>query len=446
LIVTPLLLAAAVVGFVTLPQVSGVAALTGLTVAIFLAFMLGRALGLRATPVAPTVIEPAVDADVSAAYDRPGAAATTSPGHSPGAALVSDATFLSFIHELIASTDNDGLRTTIQKHLPAIVGRRVVWITSHLENRRQVIVSSGWDTPPRGFINADGQEWTTFPLRVEQKLIGVMGIDSNVPLPPELKEFVQTIAPVIAQAVNRAHVIEGLKEAGLVDLLTGAATRREGLTRLRAEMKRANRTGESMAVLMLDLDRFKSINDRFGHASGDALLTAIGRTTQTTLRASDIRCRWGGEEFLIVLPDTDLTRAQVVAAGLLHNIASTIVPTPAGLVSSTVSIGMTICRPGETDVEAVIRRADMALYKAKESGRACVRVVLGDRDSNPIGVGVPPHAPRTPGPSTLPFPDRRNPLGLDRRGVPHPGRRSTDRPSGSDHSREQSPTPDARQV
>src|SRR5690606_6420444 len=106
----------------------------------------------------------------------------------------------------------------------------------------------------------------------------------------------------------------------------------------------------SMAVLMLDLDRFKSINDRYGHAVGDAVLTEVGRILQRTLRASDCRSRWGGEEFLVVLPDTDLTRAQIVASGLLRNIASVTVPGPAGPVGCSVSIGVTITRPGETDI------------------------------------------------------------------------------------------------
>lgn len=181
-----------------------------------------------------------------------------------------------------------------------------------------------------------------------------------------------------------------------------------------------------MAVLMVDLDHFKSVNDRFGHAVGDALLTTIGRTLHSTLRASDIRCRWGGEEFLIVLPDTDLGRAQVVAGHLLQNIASAYVPLASGPVTTTASIGLTISRPGETSVTNLVARADLALYRAKREGRSCLRVVLGDHDGKPIGAGGSPSPAATPRAAALPFPDRRSPERPDRRRVPSPGRRRTD--------------------
>jgi diguanylate cyclase (GGDEF)-like protein len=210
--------------------------------------------------------------------------------------------------------------------------------------------------------------------------------------------------------------------------LTGTATRREGLARLHAELKRAQRTGASMAVLLLDLDRFKAINDQCGHAMGDAVLTAVGQTLRRTLRASDIRCRWGGEEFLVVLPDTDVTRAQVVAQGLLKNIASATVPTPHGPICSTTSIGLTMTRPGETDMEAIIHRADVALYRAKHAGRGCVKIVSADEIAPNVDAAAARALPPTgeSGENTLPFPDRRNPNRPDRRRVPGPGRRVTD--------------------
>jgi diguanylate cyclase (GGDEF)-like protein len=239
------------------------------------------------------------------------------------------------------------------------------------------------------------------------------------------QQAIEKVAPLLARAVRTVGTIETFREAGLVDLLTGAATRREGLNRLNAEVKRAQRLGTSMAVLMIDLDHFKSVNDRFGHAVGDALLTAIGRTLRGTLRASDIRCRWGGEEFLIVLPDTDLGRAQVVAGHLLHNIASAYVPMPSGPVTTTASIGLTISRPRESAATNLVARADLALYRAKREGRSCIRVVLGDHDGRPIGGANPPPAPAPRSPA-LPFPDRRNAQLTDRRRVPSSGRRRTD--------------------
>jgi diguanylate cyclase (GGDEF)-like protein len=329
-----------------------------------------------------------------------------------------------FLQDLIAADTKDRVQSAVKLNLPAMLGARRVWVATQLRGPRQAIALESGEMIDRQLLMTDGQEWTTFQLRVEQDVIGVLGVESTGGLKPHAKHLIEIVTPAIAKALATVNTIETLREASLVDLLTGMATRGEGANRLRAELKRAQRTGASTAVLMLDLDRFKAINDRYGHATGDAVLTAVGRTLNKTLRASDSRSRWGGEEFLIVLPETDLKRAQAAAHGILRNIASTTVSTETGSVGTTVSIGLTIARPTEVDLHAIVRRADIALYRAKESGRACVRVVLGDLEGKPVGLGGsdPPKPSRPP----LPFPDRRNPFRPDRRTVRSPGRRSTD--------------------
>jgi diguanylate cyclase (GGDEF)-like protein len=332
-----------------------------------------------------------------------------------------------FAQDLVAATSTEKFRNVITSHLPTMLGTRRVWIASRSRHGRQVVVPERADgTAADNLLDDDGREWTTFALRVDGESVGVLGIETSGGVTPRVRRLIRQIAPMIAQAMTTAHSVEALRESSLVDLMTGLATRQEGMTRLESEIKRAQRGGTSMAVLMLDLDQFKSINDRFGHAVGDAMLAVVGRTIMRTLRASDIRVRWGGEEFLIVLPETDLPRAQVVASGLLREISSATVTTASGPMASTVSIGITISRPGETDAAAMIRRADMALYHAKAAGRACVRVVLGDRagHSAPISPAAPADARHHV--TTLPFSDRRNPHRVDRRRVPSPGRRSTD--------------------
>jgi diguanylate cyclase (GGDEF)-like protein len=346
------------------------------------------------------------------------------PRESPRAGDIGrdDDEVVTFIQRLVAATSHDQLREVVARHLPALIGTRRVWVASHQRGRRRVIVPEPRpDGPRERVVQSDTQEWTTFALRTDAAVVGVMGVEGHA-LAPHVKRRIERIAPVIAQVLQNVQAIDTLREASLVDLLTGAATRREGLSRLRGEIKRSNRTGSTLALLMLDLDQFKSLNDRFGHATGDAVLTAVGRTMLHTLRASDIRCRWGGEEFLIVLPDTDLARAEKVANGLLRNIGTTKVPTPIGPTGTTVSIGLTTTQPGETDLEGMIRRADMALYAAKRAGRACVRIAAADVESGDEGGdGL-----KSPPVGTVPFPDRRNPERAERRGVPSPGRRSTD--------------------
>ena len=355
------------------------------------------------------------------ASDRPSEDADTSSPLS-GITLLTpvpdERAHLVFARKLLAATTSSALRATVEQELSVILSGRKVWATWGAADKRQ----------QHAILTDDVQEWTTFSLRVDGQRLGLLGVESAGGLRPDLKHLVQTLSPLVAQAVKTMHEVETFREASVVDLLTGAATRREGLNRLHAEVKRAQRTGSTMAVLMIDLDHFKSVNDRFGHAAGDTLLTAIGETMLRTLRASDIRCRWGGEEFLVVLPDTTLAQAQVVASYLLQNIAATAAPSPRGPVSSTASIGLTIARPAETDVNRIVGRADLALYQAKHAGRSCIRVVLGGLDGAPVGTdGV--SKPSVPTNATLPFPDRRNPNRSDRRKVPGPGRRRTDSPA-----------------
>ena len=350
------------------------------------------------------------------------------PASAAGATGVDDNAFVVFVDQLMAATTSDELNSTVQAQLPSLIGGHKVWMVSNLQERTASLEVPVSDRLPELPLTTDVQEWTTFPLRLNDKSVGLLGVESAGGLGADRRAAIQRISVLLARAVSTVGTIETLREAGLVDLLTGAATRREGFNRLQSEVKRAQRTGTAMAILMIDLDHFKSVNDRFGHPVGDALLTALGRTLHSTLRASDIRCRWGGEEFLVVLPDSDLSRGQVVATHLLQNIAATSVPTPSGPVTTTASIGVTISRPGETTISNLVARADLALYRAKREGRSCVRVMLGDHEgkATPADAVATAETPAPRNSTTLPFPDRRSPQRADRRRVPGSGRRCTD--------------------
>jgi diguanylate cyclase (GGDEF)-like protein len=354
-------------------------------------------------------------------------ALSSSHGETPRAHpdSIEERALIAFAKSLLGATTSEDLRATVESQLPVLLQGRKVWIAFDQHARNASATQTHARVQHGGVLTQDVQEWTTFALRLGEQGIGLLGIESSGGLSPHLKERIQSIAPLIAQALKSAQEVDIYREASVVDLLTGAATRREGLNRLQAEVKRAQRTGSTMAVMMLDLDHFKSINDRYGHAIGDLLLTAIGQTMGRTLRASDIRCRWGGEEFLVVLPDTSLAQAQVVATHLLHNIAATTVASAKGPVVSTASIGLTVSRTSETDTNRIVSRADMALYQAKNSGRACIRVVLGGFDGEPVVNGDRRTAANAGG-ETVPFPDRRSNTRSDRRRVPSPGRRRTD--------------------
>ena len=157
------------------------------------------------------------------------------------------------------------------------------------------------------------------------------------------------------------------------DPLTQVNNRRHSLGLLRRELVRQQRTGRPLAVLGLDLDFFKAVNDNHGHAVGDAVLVAVCNASRETLRAMDIFGRLGGEEFVAILPETDEAQAFALAERLRKHIANLEIAAPGTTVRITVSIGIAIATGKSTDVDAsvtrVLSRADAALYSAKAAGR-----------------------------------------------------------------------------
>ena len=160
------------------------------------------------------------------------------------------------------------------------------------------------------------------------------------------------VASLVAQSLSTANAFEAMREASLVEPLTGCATRAEGARRFEAELRRAHRAGTSVAVLMLDLDHFKNINDLFGHKAGDAVLSASGDTLLTTLRASDVRCRWGGEECLLVLPDSNVEQARRAIS--------------CGAVSPKYPSGRRSCPPRDGQHRTHAQRAEQNRYPAAD--------------------------------------------------------------------------------
>jgi diguanylate cyclase (GGDEF)-like protein len=149
-----------------------------------------------------------------------------------------------------------------------------------------------------------------------------------------------------------------------IDALTGLANRRALEEILAAEISRAHRFTHELAIVLLDLDRFKEINDSFGHAAGDVMLRAVSRLLTSLARQGDTVARWGGEEFVVVLPETDLPGAQRFAERLRRTIEAHAV----GDMRTTASCGVATMLP-EDDVEELLGAADRALYQAKSNGR-----------------------------------------------------------------------------
>jgi two-component system, cell cycle response regulator len=170
------------------------------------------------------------------------------------------------------------------------------------------------------------------------------------------------------QLLSREHDLEAM---AYYDELTGVANRRFAVRQLHALVSRARRHDHELSVVLLDADRFKSLNDRHGHGAGDDVLRGLADRLRSRVREEDVVARFGGEEFLVILPDTGASGAATAAEDLREAVAAQ--PFPVGRIALplTVSVGWATWR-GEP-LERLIARADRGLYAAKEAGRDCVR-------------------------------------------------------------------------
>ncbi len=160
-----------------------------------------------------------------------------------------------------------------------------------------------------------------------------------------------------------------LRDLAHHDPLTGASNRRYFFERANQEVARSKRSSTPLSVAELDIDFFKQINDQNGHAIGDEVLKSLCNASLDLLRETDIFARLGGEEFAVLLPDTNLEGARCLAERLRQAIADSKLKLNSGILSCTVSIGVAMLKPADTCIEDCLLRADSALYKAKHNGR-----------------------------------------------------------------------------
>ena len=170
-------------------------------------------------------------------------------------------------------------------------------------------------------------------------------------------------------AERLARIFGGMQRLAERDPLTGLPNRRRLMEGGQEEHRRALRLGHPLAALMLDIDRFKLVNDRHGHGAGDDVLKEVARRIQDTVREIDLPARYGGEEFAVLLPDSRLEKAQEVAERIRLAVAATPITTRRGPLSVTLSAGVAEVGGDGGDLTAVLEAADGALYAAKEGGR-----------------------------------------------------------------------------
>ena len=231
---------------------------------------------------------------------------------------------------------------------------------------------------PRWLVSGNGCEARAgegFPLYSSAgKLSGTLQVYWHGPPDLAFAPMLHLVARVLAALVEHFCFCAQLTRNASHDDLTGLLNRSIFFEFLEAELNKAARTQAVFSVMMMDLDHFKAINDRYGHAAGDQVLKHFAELLRSLLRKSDIIGRIGGEEFAVILPDTPRPAAAKLAGEILHGTAArAVIPARDTVVNFTVSIGISTY-PDFANVNALMSEADRALYRAKKNGRNRVDV------------------------------------------------------------------------
>lgn len=240
--------------------------------------------------------------------------------------------------------------------------------------QRETLLSTG--------LPEEGEDWLArvlpdpralmlVPLGAREGTLAVLVVEQPGPvraaLEARLVSVLEQAADHASLALTTTRLQNTLTRSAMTDGLTGVANRRAFDEVLDRELARADRAASQVSLLLLDLDHFKALNDRFGHAVGDEVLARVARELSITLRPSDTFARYGGEEFAVILPDTSSPAAGEIAERL--RLAMRAVTAPDGH-QVTISIGSATVDPIQgLDADLLIRTADRALYRAKEAGR-----------------------------------------------------------------------------
>lgn len=208
---------------------------------------------------------------------------------------------------------------------------------------------------------AENEEYADHPLMSEFRALA----DEHMKLMRQLTKIAKISDRM---QTDTRQMAQALHAASQTDPLTELPNRRHMVDRLEAELCRIGRNGGGFALIMLDIDHFKEVNDAFGHAAGDHVLVETAGLLRRNLRGHDLCARWGGEEFLILLPDTDQVPAEAVAEKLRGLIAHHPITHQGRSIAVTLSLGVAAYRAGRT-ADDCIQAADDALYIAKRAGR-----------------------------------------------------------------------------
>ncbi len=244
----------------------------------------------------------------------------------------------------------------------------------HLGKKTRVALSGlcreaqNLDIPVLVLLSSDQEE-----QRIQALECGSNDCFSSTTSPQELALRTRRYLEQKVRMDNLRRANQDLARQSITDALSGLHNRRYFDQVLETEVARCNRNGEAFALILLDLDHFKKINDRFGHPVGDKVIATVGRALQESIRTSDTCCRYGGEEFALIMPATRGPEAMLVAERLRQKVASLIIPGLPKEHQVTVSVGISL-GDSRSDIRAaqIVKEADLALYTAKAEGRNCI--------------------------------------------------------------------------
>ena len=305
-----------------------------------------------------------------------------------------------------------GIAKDVQQHIRIREGEGVVG--SVAASKRSLLVSSDEMMPGRGEAERGRYRTTSFvsvPILVDDRSRGVLNVADPVDdrnFGEQDLETLELLASHIGACLLQREQGEALERLAETDPLTWLYNRRHFDRSLEAEINRALRAEHLLALLMVDVDKFKTINDRFGHRAGDAVLRAVANGITQAVRLYDVPTRYGGDEFAIILPEADSEIASRVARRVLEKTAAQALPpelTAAGHAIS-LSIGVSTFPRPAGDASALVEFADSAMYRAKEAGGGGLRIwehsfAEGPRGALRSRAATPPPAPYLAEPARL---------------------------------------------
>ncbi|MDQ6672392.1 MAG: GGDEF domain-containing protein [Chloroflexota bacterium] len=251
------------------------------------------------------------------------------------------------------------------------------------------VVEAMRDLRTLGRMLSPGVLQLVVPLRAGGRSLGALELTLSEALGEEDVKVVELLAAAVAVALQNAHLYQETQRLATTDALTGLSNYRHFHDLLGLEVQRARRMDYPVGLIIMDLDHFKQVNDRYGHPTGDLVLRQVAEQLRKRLRRTDVVGRLGGEEFGAILPGDGLTEVAIVAEKLRRAVEE-LAPIGGGMVPSptavTLSLGGTSLSADAVNAELLVSRADQALYEAKRNGRNQVRLW-----SPPLPSSSPPH-------------------------------------------------------